>query len=75
MAPWLFGSEWLGPVCGSSTFLAIAGFAKLLTKNKKMPFFKKNRQSRIFHLRLWFVMLRTPFTGAAEALETGRRDG
>ncbi len=29
----------------------------------------------IFRLRDLFVILRTPFTGAAEAVLTGRRDG
>ena len=36
---------------------------------------KKIAQNVIFHLRLLLVILRTPFTGAAEAVLTGRRDG
>ena len=33
------------------------------------------RRDAIFHLRVWLDNLRTPFTGAAEALVTGWRGG
>ncbi|SMO58270.1 hypothetical protein SAMN06265380_102412, partial [Ruegeria faecimaris] len=47
-------------------------YLNLLSKIRKC---KKVAQGVIFCLRCMFVMLRTPFTGAAEALVTHWRDG
>ena len=48
---------------------------KLLFLNDYIEFFKKMPCGVIFHLRVLLVILRTPFTGAAEAVLMGRIAG